>query len=76
MVPRPTTIVGTLPSLPAGYEQHKTIDEYYKRLGSRAPIQSLVQEVADNQTNANLRPVQATTLLLAEAAPRPDPSRA
>ena len=52
MVPRPTTTVGTLPSLPAGYEQHKTIDEYYRRLGSRAPIQSLVQEVADNQANA------------------------
>ena len=33
MVPRPTTTVGTLPALPAGYEQHKTIDEYYKRLG-------------------------------------------
>ncbi|MFG1874238.1 amidase family protein [Sphaerisporangium sp. NPDC049003] len=51
MVPRPTATVGTLPNLPSGYEQHKTIDEYYKRLGSKAPIQSLVQEVADNQAN-------------------------
>ncbi|GAA0366328.1 hypothetical protein GCM10009530_15140 [Microbispora corallina] len=52
MVPRPTATIGTLPSLPSGYEQHKTIDEYYKRLGPQAPIQSLVQEVADNQANA------------------------
>ncbi|GAA4586545.1 hypothetical protein GCM10023194_33020 [Planotetraspora phitsanulokensis] len=52
MVPRPTTSVGTLPSLPSGYEQHKTIDEYYKRLGPQAPIKSLADEVADNQANA------------------------
>jgi Asp-tRNA(Asn)/Glu-tRNA(Gln) amidotransferase A subunit family amidase len=52
MVPRPTVSVGTLPSLPSGYEQHKTIDEYYNRLGPKAPITSLVQEVADNQANA------------------------
>ncbi|GAA4564450.1 amidase family protein [Planotetraspora kaengkrachanensis] len=52
MVPRPTTSVGTLPSLPSGYEQHKTIDEYYGRLGPQAPIRSLADEVADNQANA------------------------
>ncbi|MEW9533361.1 amidase family protein [Microbispora sp. NPDC049125] len=52
MVPRPTTTIGTLPALPAGYEQHKTIDEYYKRLGPQAPIQSLAQEITDNQANA------------------------
>ncbi|RCG29915.1 hypothetical protein DQ384_17260 [Sphaerisporangium album] len=52
MVPRPQAAVGTLPSLPAGYEQHKTIDEYYKRLGPQAPIKSLAEEVADNQANA------------------------
>jgi amidase len=51
MVPRPTTTVGTLPAVPAGYEQHKTIDEYYRRLGPDAPIKSLVEEVADNQAN-------------------------
>jgi amidase len=49
MVSRPTIAVGSMPALPGGYEQHKTIDEYYKRLGPLAPIQSLVAEVADNQ---------------------------
>jgi Asp-tRNA(Asn)/Glu-tRNA(Gln) amidotransferase A subunit family amidase len=52
MVLRPTTTVPTLPPVPSGYEPHKTIDEYYQRLGPQAPIQSLVQEVADNQANA------------------------
>jgi Asp-tRNA(Asn)/Glu-tRNA(Gln) amidotransferase A subunit family amidase len=52
MVPRPPTTVPALPPVPSGYEQHKTIDEYYQRLGPQAPIQSLVQEVADNQANA------------------------
>ncbi|MEY2442270.1 MAG: amidase [bacterium] len=51
MVSRPTTTVGTLPALPAGYEQHKTIDEYYARLGAGAPINSLAEEVASNQLN-------------------------
>ena len=53
MVPRPTVAVGSMPSLPSGYEQHKTIDEYYARLGPFAPIHSLVEEVADNQANAH-----------------------
>jgi Asp-tRNA(Asn)/Glu-tRNA(Gln) amidotransferase A subunit family amidase len=52
MVLRPATTVPTLPALPSGYEQHKTIDEYYKRLGPQAPIHNLVEEVADNQANA------------------------
>jgi amidase len=52
MVPRPQTTVGSLPAVPSGYEQHKTIDEYYKRLGPNVPITSLVDEVADNQANA------------------------
>ena len=52
MVPRAQTVVPTLPALPSGYEQHKTIDEYYLRLGPDAPIKSLVEEVADNQANA------------------------
>jgi Asp-tRNA(Asn)/Glu-tRNA(Gln) amidotransferase A subunit family amidase len=52
MVPDPATTVGTLLPLPSGYEQHATIDEYYRRLGPAAPIKSLVQEVADNQANA------------------------
>ena len=38
---------------PAATRQHKTIDEYYKRLGPHAPIKSLVEEVADNQANAH-----------------------
>src|SRR4051794_16758861 len=51
MVPRPVTVVPALPALPSGYEQHKTIDEYYGRLGPLAPIHSLVEEVADNQAD-------------------------
>ncbi len=51
MVSRPTIAVGTLPALPSGYEQHKTIDEYYKRLGPDVPIHSLLEEIADNQAN-------------------------
>ncbi|MEU7938525.1 amidase family protein [Microbispora bryophytorum] len=53
MVPRPTVSIPAIPNLPSGYEQHKTIDEYYKRLGSQAPIKSLAEEVADNQANAH-----------------------
>jgi hypothetical protein len=48
MVLRPQTTVGTLLPLPSGYEQHRTIDEYYYRLGPQAPIKSLVEEVAAN----------------------------
>ncbi len=51
MVPRPATTVPSVPGLPAGYQQHKGIDEYYKRLGPSAPIKSLAEEVADNQAN-------------------------
>jgi amidase len=51
LVPRAQTTVPTIPALPSGYEQHKTIDEYYARLGPFAPIHSLVEEVADNQAN-------------------------
>jgi amidase len=52
MVFRPATTVGAMPALPSGYEQHKTIDEYYARLGPFAPIHSLAEEVLDNQANA------------------------
>lgn len=51
MVLRPTTTTPTVPGLPSGYEQHKTIDEYYKHLGPFAPIQNLVQEVAYDNAN-------------------------
>jgi len=51
MVPDAVTTVGTLPPLPSGYEQHATIDEYYKRLGEAAPVKSLVQEVEVDNTN-------------------------
>src|SRR3954469_18489854 len=51
MLSRPTIAVGSMPALPSGYEQHKTIDEYYKRLGPPVPIHSLVEEIADNQAN-------------------------
>ena len=52
MVSRPQTTVATQLALPSGYEAHATIDEYYKRLGPKAPIQSLVQEVAVNAAEA------------------------
>jgi amidase len=51
MVEDKVTTVGTLPPLPTGYEQHATIDEYYKRLGASAPVKSLVQEVEVDNTN-------------------------
>jgi Asp-tRNA(Asn)/Glu-tRNA(Gln) amidotransferase A subunit family amidase len=51
MVPDAPTTVATIPSLPTGYEQHATIDEYYKRLGSAAPVKSLVQEIEVDATN-------------------------
>jgi Asp-tRNA(Asn)/Glu-tRNA(Gln) amidotransferase A subunit family amidase len=51
MVPdAPTTVTG-LPSLPANYEPHATIDEYYKHLGAKAPVKSLVEEVAVDNTD-------------------------
>ncbi|MDP2180532.1 MAG: amidase family protein [Methylophilaceae bacterium] len=52
MVERPQIAVGTVPGLPAGYQQHKSINEYYKNLGPSAPIQSLAEEVADNIANS------------------------
>src|SRR5258708_33103191 len=51
MVPDAPTTVATIPALPTGYEQHATIDEYYKRLGSAAPVKSLVQETEVDATN-------------------------
>jgi Asp-tRNA(Asn)/Glu-tRNA(Gln) amidotransferase A subunit family amidase len=51
MVEDKATTVGTLPALPAHYEEHATIDEYYKRLGESAPVKSLVQEVEVDRTN-------------------------
>jgi Asp-tRNA(Asn)/Glu-tRNA(Gln) amidotransferase A subunit family amidase len=37
--------------LPTGYEQHKSINSYYERLGDSAPIRSLREEVEDNLAN-------------------------
>jgi amidase len=51
MVPDAATSVGTIPSLPSKYEEHATIDEYYKGLGPAAPVNSLVQEVQVDETN-------------------------
>ncbi len=51
MVPDAPTTVATIPALPAGYEQHATIDEYYKHLGPAVPVKSLVQEVEVDLTN-------------------------
>jgi len=51
MVPDPATSVATLAPLPSGYEAHATIDEYYQRLGPNAPVKSLAQEVAVDNTD-------------------------
>jgi amidase len=45
-----TTVTG-LPALPAHYEEHATIDDYYKHLGAAAPVKSLVQEVEIDNTD-------------------------
>ena len=51
MVPDTPTTVAAIPSLPSGYEAHATIDEYYKHLGAAAPVKSLVEEVALDNTD-------------------------
>jgi Asp-tRNA(Asn)/Glu-tRNA(Gln) amidotransferase A subunit family amidase len=51
MVPDASTTVATIPSLPAKYEEHATIDEYYKGLGAAAPVKSLAQEIEVDLTN-------------------------
>ncbi|HVX33299.1 MAG TPA: amidase family protein [Solirubrobacterales bacterium] len=51
MVPDEKTTVEAIPSLPNGYEAHATIDEYYKHLGPEAPVKSLAEEVAVDNTN-------------------------
>jgi amidase len=51
MVPDEKTTVGSMPSLPSGYEAHATIDEYYEHLGAGVPVKSLQQEVEVDNTN-------------------------
>jgi amidase len=51
MVPDASTSVGTIPALPAHYEEHATIDDYYSHLGAGAPVKSLVQEVQIDETD-------------------------
>ncbi|HEX4482893.1 MAG TPA: amidase family protein, partial [Solirubrobacteraceae bacterium] len=51
MVPDASTSVGTIPALPAHYEEHATIDDYYSHLGAAAPVKSLVQEVQVDETD-------------------------
>ncbi|HEX4730598.1 MAG TPA: amidase family protein [Solirubrobacterales bacterium] len=43
--------IPALPPLPSGYEAHATINEYYEHLGADAPVKSLEQEVAVDNTN-------------------------
>lgn len=52
MVERANPGNATVPAVPSGYEQHVSINSYYKNLGPSAPIKSLAEEVADNQANA------------------------
>jgi amidase len=51
MVPDASTSVGTIPALPAHYEEHATIDDYYAHLGAAVPVKSLVQEVQVDETD-------------------------
>ncbi len=51
MVPDTATKAENLPALPAQYEEHKTINEYYEHLGASAPVKSLEEEVAIDNTN-------------------------
>jgi Asp-tRNA(Asn)/Glu-tRNA(Gln) amidotransferase A subunit family amidase len=53
LVERPVINPGTLPALSGAGEQHMAIDLYYRRLGASAPIQSLAEEIADNEANAH-----------------------
>lgn len=46
----PAASLGDVP-LPTGYEQHKSINMYYERLGPDAPVQSLREEVESNLAN-------------------------
>jgi amidase len=52
MVERPQIAVGSVPALPPGYQQHRTINSYYANLGPNAPIKSLAEEVAANQAES------------------------
>jgi Asp-tRNA(Asn)/Glu-tRNA(Gln) amidotransferase A subunit family amidase len=51
MVPDAQTAAAKTRSLPANYEAHATIDEYYAHLGSKVPVHSLLEEVAVDNTN-------------------------
>ena len=51
MVPDASTSVGTIPALPAHYEERATIEDYYQHLGPNAPVKSLVQEVQVDETD-------------------------
>jgi amidase len=51
MVPDAPTTDAALPPLPTGYEQHATIDDYYRHLGAGAPVKSLVQEIEVDNTD-------------------------
>jgi len=51
MVPDAQTTAEKSPGLPSGYEAHATIDEYYKHLGPKVPVHSLIEEVAIDETD-------------------------
>ncbi|MGK2938350.1 MAG: amidase family protein [Solirubrobacteraceae bacterium] len=50
MAVAPAASLGDVP-LPDGYEQHKSINTYYERLGPDAPVKSLREEVESNLAN-------------------------
>jgi amidase len=51
MVPDAQTTAEKTRSLPANYEAHATIDEYYSHLGAGVPVHTLLEEVAADNTN-------------------------
>ncbi|HZO05983.1 MAG TPA: amidase family protein [Solirubrobacterales bacterium] len=55
LVERPAISTPAMPTIAGDWyiEMHMAIDHYYERLGAAAPINSLAEEVADNEANAH-----------------------
>ncbi|HZO07246.1 MAG TPA: amidase family protein, partial [Solirubrobacterales bacterium] len=53
LVERPLIETDPMPSLSGAGEQHMDIDFYYERLGPNAPINSLQEEIEDNEANSH-----------------------
>jgi hypothetical protein len=58
MVPRPQTTVGSLPAVPSGYEQHKTIDEVQFRTNLPLRKAAYHKAIDDMMEHTNSDPAQ------------------